>query len=74
MKRFEIVLSRHGLSPDDYETAKPIFSSKTPQDVLRNAKKVLRKFSRGDVPYHLKMFIDAVTISAETDMDDRWNG
>ena len=74
MKRFEIVLARHGLNSDDYETAKPIFSSKTPEEVIANSKKVLRSFSRGEAPYHLKMFIDAVTISAETDMDSRWNG
>lgn len=74
MKRFEIVLARHGLNSEDYEMAKPIFNSKTPEDVIVNAKKVLRSLSRGEVPYQLKMFIDAVTISAETDMDSRWNG
>ena len=40
MKRFEIVLARHGLNPDDYERAKPIFSSKTPEEVIANSKKV----------------------------------
>tara|TARA_Y100000034_G_C6834301_1_gene376883 strand:- start:697 stop:918 length:222 start_codon:yes stop_codon:yes gene_type:complete len=73
MKRYEYVLRNHGLSQEDYEMIRHIFGSRDENEAIRNVNNFIKRFGDHKIGFELRRFLDAVAISAETDLDTRYN-
>lgn len=71
MKRYQLVLSRHGLDDFTYNLVKPIFKAKDENDAIKIANSLQRKLKKDD--YDANQFLYAVLSSAELDLDSRYN-
>ena len=71
-QRFKITIDKNGLN--DYEASVVIyaFESNSPQDALRRVKAVRDRCEKigKRIPYNAKLFLEALAISAEADIDN----
>lgn len=72
MMRYKITIDRHGLGEYEKSVVDYVFDSSSPKDALRRVKAVYERCSRNNkrIPYNSKQFLEAVAISAETDMSN----
>lgn len=70
MKRFKLTIERHGLGEYEKSVVSHVFDSKSPKDALRRVEDVYENCERINkrIPYNSKLFLEAVAISAETDL------
>ena len=71
MKRYQLVLNRHGLDDFNYNLVKSVFRAKNPQDAITIATNVKKRIKRDD--YDANQFLYAVIASAELGLDQRYN-
>lgn len=64
--RYEITLENHGLSDYDKDKVKYVFTSESPHDALTKVDKL--KSTAKDLSYYANEFLEALAISAETDI------
>jgi|TARA_Y100000287_G_scaffold178665_1_gene171615 hypothetical protein len=71
MMRYKITIDRHGLGEYERSVVDYVFDSSSPKDALRRVKAVYDKCERINkrIPYNSKLFLEAVAISAGTDLD-----
>ena len=69
--RYKITIDRHGLGEYEKSVVDYVFDSSSPKDALRRVKAVYDKCERTNkrIPYNSKLFLEAVAISAGTDLD-----
>lgn len=70
MMRYKITLDRHGLGEYEKSVVDYVFESSSPKDALRRVAAVYERCSQTNkrIPYNSKMFLEALAISAETDL------
>lgn len=68
--RYKITLDKNGLKEYEASVVNYVFESKSPQDALRRVAAVYERCERIDkrIPYHAKLFLEALAISAEADI------
>ena len=64
--RYEITLENHGLSDFDKDKLQTVFKSESPQDAIERVNKY--KMTNKDISYYANEFLEALAISAETDI------
>tara|TARA_B100000035_G_scaffold80355_1_gene67351 strand:+ start:798 stop:1022 length:225 start_codon:yes stop_codon:yes gene_type:complete len=71
MMRYKITIDRHGLGEYEKSVVNYVFDSSSPKDALRRVKAVYDQCERINkrIPYNSKLFLEAVAISAGTDLD-----
>jgi len=69
-QRFKITIEKNGLNEYESNAVSYAFDSKTPEDALRRIQVVYDRFEKigKRIPYNSKMFLEALAISAETDI------
>jgi hypothetical protein len=72
LKRYQLTLRNHGLRDYDVEKVKYVFESSSPRDAIRRVSKVYSLCERNNVriSYYAKQFLEALAISAETDLHE----
>ena len=73
MSRVKKVLDNHGLSGENFNTAKPVIFTKDYDEAARNANRILARSNQYDMDESLFNFLNAVIISRELDGDSRYN-
>ena len=70
MMRYKITIDRHGLGEYERSVVDYVFDSSSPKDALRRIDVVFERAERSErrIPYNAKMFLEALAISAETDL------
>ena len=70
MMRYKLTIDRHGLGRYESSVVDYVFESSSPKDALRRVQAVYDncKKSNKRIPYNSKLFLEAVAISAETDL------
>jgi len=69
-ERYKIVIRNNGLREYDREQVKYVFESSSAKDAVRRVKCVYTNAERNGrrISYYAKQFLEAVAISAETDI------
>ena len=70
MMRYKLTIDRHGLGEYEKSVVFDVFKSTSPKDALRRVENVYvqcKKINKR-IPYNSKLFLEAVAISAETDL------
>ena len=69
-ERYKITIRYHSLRDYDVEKVKYVFDASSPKDAIRRVSKVYKRIedSGGRLSYYAKQFLEAVAISAETDL------
>tara|TARA_B100001059_G_C17810721_1_gene572104 strand:+ start:1760 stop:2092 length:333 start_codon:yes stop_codon:yes gene_type:complete len=72
LKRYQLTLRNHGLRDYDVEKVKYVFDSSSAKDAIRRVEKVYKLCERNNVrlSYYSKQFLEALAISAETDLHE----
>tara|TARA_B100001059_G_C17382960_1_gene355336 strand:- start:266 stop:499 length:234 start_codon:yes stop_codon:yes gene_type:complete len=72
LKRYQLTLRNHGLRDYDVEKVKYVFESSSPRDAIRRVSKVYSLCERNNIriSYYAKQFLEALAISAETDLHE----
>ena len=72
LKRYQLTLRNHGLRDYDVEKVRYVMDSSSPQDAIRRVEKVYRlaETNNTKISYYAKQFLEAVAISAETDLHE----
>ena len=72
MMRYKLTIDRHGLGEYERSVVNYVFDSSSPKDALRRVQAVYDRCSQTNkrIPYNSKMFLEAVAISAEADLDN----
>lgn len=72
MQRYKITIDRHGLGEYEKSVVDYVFEATSPKDALRRVKAVYDRCEKTNkrIPYNSKMFLEAVAISAEADIDN----
>jgi hypothetical protein len=70
MRRYKFTIEKNGLRDYDIENVKYVLGSSSPKDAIRRVDKVLKdaKFTGKRLTYYAKQFLEAVAISAQTDI------
>tara|TARA_Y100000591_G_C21574336_1_gene565038 strand:+ start:24 stop:242 length:219 start_codon:yes stop_codon:yes gene_type:complete len=71
MKRYKVVLNKHSLDDYNYSLLKPVFKASGPDEAIQIASKMKKKVKRENFEAH--EFLYAVIVSAELDLDKRYN-
>jgi len=68
--RYRFTLDKHGLRDYDVKNVSYVFESSSPDDAIRRVDKVLKdyKHSGKRLSFYAKEFLEAVAISAQTDL------
>lgn len=68
--RFKITIDRHGLGEYESSIVEYTFKSSSPEDALRRVGVVYNTCEKNNkrIPYKSKLFLEALAISAETDL------
>ncbi len=71
MMRYKITIDRHGLGEYEKSVVDYVFASSSPKDALKRVQAVYDKCKKINkrIPYNSKLFLEAVAISAGTDLD-----
>ena len=69
--RYKITLEKNGLNDYESSVVSYVFDSISPEDALRRVKSVYERCERigKRIPYNSKLFLEALAISAEADID-----
>lgn len=69
-ERYKITIRHHGLRDYDVEKVKYVFEASSAKDAIRRVEKVYRRIedSGGRLSFYARQFLEAVAISAETDL------
>ena len=69
---YKITIDRHGLGEYEKSVVDYVFESSSPKDALRRVEAVYERCRKNNkrFPYNSKMFLEAVAISAETDLNN----
>lgn len=69
-ERYKYTIQNHGLKDYDVEKVKYVFEASSAKDAIRRVKRVYKNVEDSGVrlSYYAKQFLEAVAISAETDM------
>ena len=72
LQRFKYTIINHGLRDYDVEKVKYVFESSSAKDAIRRVSKVYSLCERNNVrlSYYAKQFLEALAISAETDLHE----
>lgn len=72
MMRYKITIDRHGLGEYEKSVVDYVFESTSPKDALRRVQAVYDRCAQTNkrIPYNSKIFLEAVAISAEADIDN----
>ena len=72
MMRYKITIDRHGLGEYEKSVVDYVFESSSPKDALRRVEAVYDRCRKNNkrIPYNSKMFLEAVAISAEADLNN----
>jgi len=72
MMRYKITIDRHGLGEYEKSVVNYVFESSSPKDALRRVEAVYDRCHKNNkrIPYNSKLFLEAVAISAETDLSN----
>ena len=70
MMRYKMTLDRHGLGEYEKSVIEYVFESSSPKDAIRRVATVYERCAQTNkrIPYNSKMFLEALAISAETDL------
>lgn len=70
-QRFKITIDKNGLNDYEASVVNYAFESSSPEDALRRIKSVYDRCERigKRIPYNSKLFLEALAISAEADID-----
>ena len=70
IERYRIVIRNSGLREYDRKQVEYVFESSSAKDAIRRVKKVYYNADRNNkrISYYAKQFLEAVAISAETDL------
>lgn len=68
--RYKITIDKNGLNDYEKKFVDYVFESSSPKDALRRIDVVQARAERGEkrIPYNAKQFLEALAISAETDL------
>jgi hypothetical protein len=69
--RYKVTLDKNGLSDYERKVVDYVFESSSPKDALRRVAVVYERCERANkkIPYNSKLFLEALAISAETDLE-----
>lgn len=69
--RFKVTIEKNGLNEYESNIVSYVFESKTPKDALRRIQQVYDRCEKlgKKIPYNSKMFLEALAISAESDIE-----
>ena len=72
LQRYKYTIINHGLRDYDVEKVKYVMDSSSPRDAIRRVEKVykLAEANNTRISYYAKQFLEAVAISAETDLNE----
>jgi len=72
MMRYKITIDRHGLGEYEKSVVDYVFEATSPKDALRRVQAVYDRCAQTNkrIPYNSKIFLEAVAISAEADIDN----
>ena len=72
LQRYKYTIINHGLRDYDVEKVRYVMDSSSPQDAIRRVEKVykLAEINNTKISYYAKQFLEAVAISAETDLHE----
>jgi len=68
--RYKFTLDKHGLREYDVKNVSYVFESSSPKDAIRRVDKVLKDYKESGrrLSYYAREFLEAVAISAQTDL------
>lgn len=68
--RFKVTIEKNGLNEYERKFVDYVFEASSAKDALRRIDVVLDRAERSEkrIPYNAKMFLEALAISAETDL------
>jgi hypothetical protein len=68
--RYRFTLDKHGLRDYDVKNVGYVFESSSPDDAIRRVDKVLKDYKQSGkrLSFYAKEFLEAVAISAQTDL------
>lgn len=68
--RFKVTIEKNGLNDYERKFVDYVFESSSPKDALRRIDVVFERAEKSErrIPYNAKMFLEALAISAETDL------
>lgn len=69
-ERYKFTIRHHGLRDYDVEKVNYVFEASSAKDAIRRVDKVYKRIedSGGRLSFYAKQFLEAVAISAETDL------
>tara|TARA_B100001287_G_C22571972_1_gene476715 strand:+ start:256 stop:483 length:228 start_codon:yes stop_codon:yes gene_type:complete len=69
-ERYKFTIRHHGLRDYDVEKVNYVFEASSAKDAIRRVEKVYKRIesSNGKLSYYARQFLEAVAISAETDL------
>tara|TARA_B100000242_G_C43047316_1_gene488952 strand:+ start:2711 stop:2944 length:234 start_codon:yes stop_codon:yes gene_type:complete len=69
-KRYKITINNHGLGEYESNLVSYVFDSSSPKDAIRRVEAVKERCRKNGkrIPYGAKQFLEALSISAETDI------
>lgn len=72
LERYKYTILNHGLRDYDVEKIKYVFNSSSPKDAIRRVEKMYKHLDTNNVrvSYYAKQFLEALIISAETDLHE----
>ena len=72
LQRYQLTLRNHGLRDYDVEKVKYVFESSSAKDAIRRVEKVYSLCEKNNIriSYYAKQFLEALAISAETDLHE----
>ena len=72
LQRYKYTIINHGLRDYDVEKVKYVMDSSSTRDAIRRVEKVykLAEANNTRISYYAKQFLEAVAISAETDLNE----
>lgn len=71
MMRYKLTINRHGLGEYEKSIVDYVFESSSPKDAIERVQAVYDRCKKTNkrIPYNSKLFLEAVAISAGTDLD-----
>ena len=68
--RYRVTIENHGLGDYESKLVSYVFEARSPKDAIRRVESVKNRcYDQGKrIPYKSQMFLEAVAISAETDL------
>lgn len=68
--RFKVTIEKNGLNDYEKNFVDYVFAASSPKDALRRIDSVYERAEKAErrIPYNAKLFLEALAISAETDL------